>query len=101
MQHFDRGLEHLDELENALVRPVKSAREAVRVRIGLRERLQLADIDLADQRGDVLVVLIAGLGFSDRNLAQARGVDLHDPKPGDVAPELVEPLDAPRAYQAS
>src|SRR5215207_9753375 len=98
MQHLDRRLEHLDELENALVRPVEPARETVGVRISLRERLQLADIDLADQRGDVLVVLVAGLGFSDRNLAQARGIDLHDPKPGDVAAELVEPLDAPRAY---
>ncbi len=34
-----------------------------------------------------------------RDLAQPRGIDLHDPEPGDVAAELVEPLEAPGAHQ--
>ena len=50
MQHLDRRLEHLDEFQDALVRQTQSARIAVRVRIVLRVVLELADIDLADQR---------------------------------------------------
>ena len=99
VQHLDRRLEHLDELEHALVRPVERARVAVGVRIDLRERLELADVDLADQRGDVLVVLVARLRLGDGDLADARRVDLHHPEARDVAVELVEALHAPGAHQ--
>ena len=74
MQHLDRRLEHLDEFEDALVGAVEAAGIAVGVGIVLGERLQLADVDLADQRRDVLVVLVAGLGLGDADLPQARRV---------------------------
>src|SRR5215470_10449105 len=95
MQHLDRRLEHLDELEDALVGAVEAARVAVGVRIILREGLELADVDLADQRGDVLVVLVPRLGLADADLLEDRGVALYDLEPADVAAELLEPLDGP------
>ena len=48
VQHLDRGLEHLDELEQALVGQAQAAGVAVGIRIVLRQRLELADVDLAD-----------------------------------------------------
>ena len=99
MQHLDRRLEHLDEFEHALVGAVQAARIGVGVGIVLREQLKPADVDLADQRGHVLVVLVARLGFRDGDLAQARRHELGHAELGDVAAELVEPLQAPGAHQ--
>ena len=99
VQHLDRRLEHLDELEHALVRPVERSRVAVGVRVDLRERLELADVHLADERGDVLVVLVARLRLGDGDLADPRRIDLHHAEARDVAAELVEPLEAPGAHQ--
>ena len=101
VQHLDRRLEHLDEFENALVGTVEAAGIAVRIGIVLRIGLELADIDLADQRGDVLVVLVARLGLGDRDLAQPRRLDLGDAEAGDVAAKRFEPLQTPRAHQAA
>ena len=100
MQHLDRRLEHLDELEHALVGAVEAAGIAVGVRIALRKRLEPADVDLADERRNVLVVLVARLRLGQRDLAQARGIELHHLETTDVAAELVEPLEAPGAHQA-
>jgi hypothetical protein len=55
----------------------------------LRIVLQLADIDLADKRGDVLVVFVARFGLGDADLAQLAGIQLHDVELGQVAVELV------------
>src|SRR5271166_670389 len=100
VQHLDRRLEHLDELEDALVCAVEAARIAVGVRVVLRVHLQLADVDLADQRADVLVVLVARLRLRDGDLALARRTHANDAELADVAAEFVEPLEAPRAHQA-
>src|SRR5579864_6273964 len=62
--------------------------------------LELADIDLSDEGGDVLVVLVAGFRFRDRDLPQFRGVDPRHFELGNVAAELVESLDGPRADDA-
>ena len=78
MQHLDRRLEHFDEFEQALRGAAEAARIAVGVRIVLAEMLELADVDLADERGDVLVVLVAGLGLGDGDLAQLGGIELDD-----------------------
>ena len=99
VQHLDRRLEHLDEFEHALVGAIEAAGIAVGVRIVLRVGLELADIDLADQRGDVLVVLVARFGLGDRDLAQPRGLDLGDTEARDVAAECLKPFVAPRAHQ--
>ena len=101
MQHLDRRLEHFDEFENALVGAVEAARIAVSVGIVLGEGLQLADVDLADQRRDVLVVFIARLGLCDRDLTQPRRLDLGDAELRDVATEGFEALVAPRAHQSA
>jgi len=70
MQHLDRRLEHLDEFEDALIGAIETPGIAVGVGIVLRVGLELADVDLADQRRDILVVLVARLGFRDRDLPQ-------------------------------
>ncbi len=100
MQHLDRRLEHLDELEQALVRQAQSARVAVGVGVVLRIGLELPDVDLADQRRDVLVVLVARLGLRDADLAQDRRIAPDDLELADVAAELLEPLDRPRRQDA-
>ena len=100
MQHLDRRLEHLDELEQALVGEAQAAGIAVGVRIVLREAVELADVDLADQRRDVLVVLVARLGLGDRDLAQHRRLDAHDAELRDVAVEFLQALDRPRRHDA-
>ncbi len=99
MQHLDRRLEHLDEFEDALVGAVQAAGIAVGVGIVLGVGFQLADVDLADQRRDVLVIFVAGFGLGDRDLAQPRRLDLGDAELRDVAAERLEPLVAPRAHQ--
>ncbi len=70
VQHFDGRLEHLDELEKPLRGAVETARVGVGVGVVLPVELQLADVDLANERGDVLVVLVAGLGFCHTDLPQ-------------------------------
>ena len=100
VQHLERRLEHLDELEHALRRAVEAARVGVGVGVVLAEVLELADVDLADQRGDVLVVLVAGLGLGHADLAQLRGMQLDDGELRDVAAELVEPLHRPGRHVA-
>ena len=99
VEHLDRRLEHLDEFEDALVRPVEAAGIAVGIGIVLGERLELADVDLADEGRDVLVVLVARLRLGDADLPHAGRVDLDHPELGNVALELVEPLDRPGAEQ--
>ena len=95
VQHLDRRLEHLDEFHQPLRRPVEGAGIAVGVRVVLAEMLELADIELADQRRDVLVVLVARLGLGHTDLAQPRGQQLDHREARDVAVELVEPLHRP------
>jgi len=57
--------------------------------------LQLADVDFADQRRDVLIVLVARFGFGDANLAQLRRIEFDNFKFGDVTAKLVEALHSP------
>jgi hypothetical protein len=96
MQHLDRRLEHLDEFQQPLVGQAQPARVAVGVGVVLGELLQLADIDLADQRGDILVVLVTRLGLGDADLAQHRRPALDHAELGDVAVVLVQALHRPR-----
>ena len=81
MQHLDRRLEHLDEFEDALVGAIQAAGIAVRIGIVLGERLQLADVDLADQRGNILIVFVPRLGLRNSDLTQSRRLDFRNPKP--------------------
>ena len=95
VQHLDRRLEHLDELEDALGRAVEAAGIGIRVGIGLAEEFELADVNLADKRGNVLRVLVAGLGLGDADLADARGMEAYHREFRNVAPEFIEPLHRP------
>jgi hypothetical protein len=76
MQHFNRRFEHLDEFHQTSISAAQRAGEAVGVRVILGEMLQLADIYLADQRRNVLIVLIARLGLGHGDLMQDRGPQL-------------------------
>ncbi len=96
MQHLDRRLEHLDEFHQPLRRAVEAAGEGIGVGIVLAVHLQLADIDLANEAGDVLVVLVAGFGLGDADLLQPRRLHPHHGEFGDVAAEFLEALDRPR-----
>ncbi|MNS79126.1 hypothetical protein D3C72_1127690 [compost metagenome] len=100
VQHLDGGLEHFHELEQALVREAQAAGVGIRVGVVLGVGFELADVDLADQRRDVLVVLVAGLGLGDRDLAQHRGVALDHLELADVAAVLLEPLHGPGRQDA-
>ena len=100
VQHLDRRLEHLDEFEDALVGAVQAAGVAVGIGIVLRMQLQLADIHLTDQRGDVLVVLVARLGLGDAAIWRNRDGISFCTRNLEMSPsELVQALDAPRAHQ--
>jgi hypothetical protein len=46
--------------------------------------LQLADVYLADQRRDVLVVFVTRLGLGDRDLLENARIELDDAELGDV-----------------
>ena len=96
VQHLDRRLEHLDELHHPLVAPVQGAREGVGVRIVLAEAFQLANVGLADEAGDVLIVLVARLGLAHRDLFQTRRVDLGHLELRDIAASLLQAFDGPR-----
>ena len=95
VQHLDGRLEHLDELHDPLVRLAQRARVGVSVGIILGKVLQHADIHLADQRGDVLVVVIARFGLGDGNLVEDGGIDLLHLEFGDVATKLVQSFGDP------
>ncbi len=101
VQHLDRRLEHLDELQQALVGQAQTAGIAVGVRVVLGEFLQLANIHLADQGRNVLVVLVARLGLGDAHLAQHRRPAFDDAELGDVAIEFMQPLDRPGRQHAA
>src|SRR5579862_5863491 len=101
MQHLDRRLEHLDKFEQALIGAAQPARERIGVRIVLAVMLELADVDLTDERGDVLVVLVARLGLGDGELAQLGRIEPRDLEFGDVAAELVQALDRPGAHHVA
>ena len=100
VQHLDRRLEHFDEFHQALVGAAQGAGVAVGVGVVLREFFQLADIHLAHQGRDVLVVFIARLGLGNADLLQDRGVQLDHAELADVAVELVQALDRPGRHDA-
>ena len=97
VQHLDRRLEHLDEFEQALVGAAQAAGVAVGVRVVLRVLLELADVELADQRADVLVVLVARLGLADGDLGERRRAQLDDAELREVAAVLVRAASPPTA----
>ncbi len=95
VQDLDRRLEHLDEFHKALVGPAQRARVAVGVGIVLREFLELADIHLAHQRRDVLVVLVTRLGLGHGDLVEDRRIELDHAELGNVAAEFLQALGGP------
>ncbi|MNJ26027.1 hypothetical protein D3C77_204920 [compost metagenome] len=95
VQNLDGRLEHLDEFHQALVGPAQCARIAVGVGIVLWVFLEFTDIDLADQGGNILVVLVTRFGFGDGDLVEDRRVQFDHPELADVAPELGQSLGRP------
>ncbi len=101
MQHLDRRLEHFHELEQALVGPAQAAGKAVGVRVFLGEFLQLADVHLAHQGRDVLVVFVAGLGLGHRHLVENRRVAAHHAELAQVAAVVLQPLHRPGRHDGA
>ncbi|MCY1426673.1 hypothetical protein D9M71_424970 [compost metagenome] len=101
VQDLDRRLEHLDEFHQALVGPAQGARVAVGIGVVLREFLQLADIHLAHQRGDVLVVLVARLGLGDGDLVEDRRIQFHHAEFADVPAQFVQTLGGPGRHHGT
>src|SRR6516164_10395022 len=99
MQHLDRRFEHLDEFQQTLVGTIEATGIAVGVGIILGKGLELTNIDLTNQRRDILVVLVARLGLGNGDLPQARRLDLYDAKLRDVAAEPFKPLETPWTHQ--
>ena len=95
MQHLDRGLEHLDKFKKSLIGAVKPAGIAVRIRVILAVIFKFADIDLADQRRNILIVFITRLGFGNRNLTQARRDQFNDREFGKIAVKFIKPFHRP------
>ncbi len=62
--------------------------------------LELADVDLPDEGGNVLVVLVARLGLRHADLAQLGRIELDHGKPRQIAVEGVEALGRPRRADA-
>ncbi|OMP13912.1 hypothetical protein COLO4_00647 [Corchorus olitorius] len=98
VQDLDRGLEHLDEFHQALVGPAQCTRIAVGVGVVLREFLQLADIHLAHQGRDVLVVLVARFGLGYGDLVEDRRVELDHLELADITAEFGQALGRPRGH---
>ena len=95
MQHLDRCLEHFHKLHQPLVGFAQAAAEAVGIRIILGIVLQHADIDLAHQGRDVLVVVVARFGLGYTDLVQHGGVTFNHPELADVAAKLMQAFDCP------
>ena len=101
MQHLDGRFKHLDEFHNPLVSPAQRAGVTVGIRVVLREVFQLADVDLTDQRRNILVVLITGFRFGDGDLFQDRRPDFHHAEFGDVATKFVQAFGRPRGHDGA
>jgi len=95
VQHLDGRLEHFHKFEQALVGQAQAAAVAVGVGVVLGIGFELADVHLAHQAGNVLVVLVARLGLGDAHLLHDAGVALDHPELADVAAKLFEPLHGP------
>ena len=95
MQHLDGRLEHFHEFHQALIGFAQAAAEAVGVRVILGIVLQHADVDLAHQRGNILVVVVARLGLGHTDLVQHRWVHLHHAELADITAILVQTLHRP------
>ncbi|MNT35030.1 hypothetical protein D3C72_1710420 [compost metagenome] len=101
MQHLDRRFKHLDELHHPLVGTAQRAGVTVGVRVVLRVMFQFTDIHFTDQRGNILVVLIARFGLGNRNLLQNGWPDFHHAEFGDVAAKLMQAFRRPRRHDGA
>ena len=104
MQHLDRRLEHLDEFHKTLRRAVQAAGIRIGIGIVLAEKLELANIDLADETRNILVVFVPRFGLGDADLLQPRRLQAHNRKLGDISAKLLQSFHGPgrdRAGQPS
>src|SRR5208283_1552665 len=62
-------------------------------------RFQLANVHLADERRNILIVLVARLGLGDADLSKARWRKLHHGKLRNVPAKFIEPLEAPWTHR--
>ena len=98
MQHLDRCLEHLDEFHQALVGPAQRTGVAVSVGVVLWVFLEFADIDLTDQRRNILVVFIARFGLGHGDLVEDRRIQFDHAELTDIATEFGQAFGRPRRH---
>ena len=101
MQHFNRCFKHLDELHDPLVSAAQRAGIAIGIRVVLRVVFEFTNIHLADQRGNILVVFIAGFCFGDSNLFQNGRPDFDDAEFGNIPAELMQTFCGPRRHNGA
>ena len=94
------AFEHFDEFENALVGAIEAAGEAVGVRVVLAEHLEFANVHLADECRNILVVVVARFGLGDGRLLAPRGIEFDDAEAFEVAVPFFQPLERPGAGNA-
>jgi len=80
VQHLDGRLEHLDKFQQPLVGLAQPAGIGIGIGIVLAVGFQLANIHLADQGGNILVVFVTGFGLGNGQLVQHRRSHFHHPK---------------------
>lgn len=68
------------------------------LRIVLRVLFELADVNLANERRNVLIVFVAGFGLGDRNLLQDGWRALDDAELRDITAVLVQAFHCPRRH---
>ena len=95
VEHLDRCFEHFDEFQQALIGQAQTAGKTVGVRVVLSKGFELANVDLANQRRDVLVVFVAGLGLRDSDLFEDRRIPPDDFEFANIATKLFQSFDCP------
>src|SRR5664279_536452 len=95
MQHLDRRFEHFHKLKHAAIGETEPAGIAISVWVMLRIFLKFADVDLAHQRRNILIIFIAWLRLGNGNLLQHRWMQFDDAELADVAIKFVQALYCP------
>ena len=65
VQDLEGRLEHLHKFKQALIGETQATRVTVGIGIVLTEAIELTDVHLSNERGNVLIVFIAGFDLGD------------------------------------
>ena len=65
IQDLEGRLEHFHKLQQTLVGQTQATRVTVGIGVVLTESIELTDVHLSNERGNVLIVFIAGFDLGD------------------------------------